>query len=130
MKDWKIFVAFLIIFVVAYTLPLSDPKVTNAIMEAFKLLQWYARNHTLACVVPALFIAGAIITFLSQSTVMRYLGPKSNKFLAYGVASMSGAILAVCSCSVLPMFAGIYNLGTGLGPATAFLYSSVAPARL
>lgn len=126
MKEWKIFAAFVVIFVVAYALPLSDPKVTNAIMEAFKLLQWYARNHTLACVVPALFIAGAIITFLSQATVMRYLGPKSNKVLAYGVASMSGAILAVCSCSVLPMFAGIYSLGAGLGPATAFLYSGPA----
>jgi len=114
------------VFVLAYFLPLSNPKVTNAIQEAFKLLQWYARNHTLACVVPALFIAGAVMTFLSQASVMRYLGPKSNKPMAYGVASVSGGILAVCSCSVLPVFAGIYRLGAGLGPASAFLYSGPA----
>ncbi|MBI4328096.1 MAG: permease [Chloroflexi bacterium] len=114
------------VFALAYFLPLSNPKVIAAIQEAFKLLQWYARNHTLACVVPALFIAGAVITFLSQASVMRYLGPKSNKPLAYSVASVSGGILAVCSCSVLPVFAGIYRLGAGLGPASAFLYSGPA----
>jgi uncharacterized membrane protein YraQ (UPF0718 family) len=114
------------VFLVAYSLPLSNPKITTAIQEAFKLLQWYARNHTLACVVPALFIAGAVITFLSQASVMRYLGPRSNQPLAYSVASVSGGILAVCSCSVLPVFAGIYRLGAGLGPACAFLYSGPA----
>ncbi len=122
-KEWKIFAALITIFVVAYALPLGNPKIQEAIQEAFRLLQWYVRNHTLACVVPALFIAGAIITFLSQTSVMRYLGPKSNPVLAYAVASVAGCVLAVCSCSVLPMFAGIYNLGAGLGPATAFLYS-------
>lgn len=126
MKEWKIFFSFVAIFALAYALPLSDPKVTNAILEAFKLLQWYARNHTLACVIPALFISGAIITFLSQASVMKYLGPNSNKLLAYTVASVAGVILAVCSCSVLPMFAGIYALGAGLGPACAFLYSGPA----
>jgi uncharacterized membrane protein YraQ (UPF0718 family) len=126
MKEWKIFVAFAAVFGVAYYLPLSDPKISGAIVEAFKLLQWYARNHTLACVVPAMFIAGAIITFLSQASVMRYLGPNSNKLIAYSVASVSGTILAVCSCSVLPMFAGIWKLGAGLGPASAFLYSGPA----
>lgn len=125
-KQWKIFAALLGIFVVAYFLPLGNPKVEAAVLEAFKLLQWYARNHTLACVVPALFIAGGIITFLSQASVMRYLGPKSNKLAAYSVASVAGVVLAVCSCSVLPMFAGIYNLGAGLGPASAFLYSGPA----
>ena len=126
MKQWKIGATFVAVFVVAYYLPLSDPKVTAAIVEAFKLLQWYARNHTLACVVPALFIAGGIITFLSQASVMKYLGPNSNKLVAYSVASVAGTILAVCSCSVLPMFAGIYKLGAGLGPASAFLYSGPA----
>lgn len=126
MKQLKIFAAFAAIFLTAYYLPLSNPKVSGAIVEAFKLLQWYARNHTLACVVPALFIAGGIITFLSQASVMKYLGPNSNKFLAYTVASVAGTILAVCSCSVLPMFAGIYHLGAGLGPASAFLYSGPA----
>jgi len=124
--ELKILAALVTIFVVAYALPLGNPKIQEAIYEAFRLLQWYARNHTLACVVPALFIAGAIITFLSQASVMRYLGPKSNPVLAYAVASVSGCVLAVCSCSVLPMFAGIYQLGAGLGPASAFLYSGPA----
>jgi len=114
------------IFLVAYFLPLGQARVSNSILEAFKLLQWYAINHTLACVVPAMFIAGAISTFLSQASVMRYLGPRANRPLAYTVASVSGVILAVCSCSVLPMFAGIYNMGAGLGPASAFLYSGPA----
>lgn len=122
-RELKIFAALAGIFLVAYVLPLGNPRIQEAIQEAFRLLQWYARNHTLACVVPALFIAGAIITFLSQNSVMRYLGPRSNPILAYAVASVAGCVLAVCSCSVLPMFAGIYNLGAGLGPATAFLYS-------
>ena len=128
-KDWllgregKVFLLFVGIFLFAYYLPLGSPKVQEAIQEAFLMLQAYARNHTLTCVVPALFIAGAIITFLSQAAVMRYLGPTANKVLAYGVASVSGTILAVCSCSVLPMFAGIYKMGAGLGPASAFLYS-------
>jgi len=125
-KQWKIFAALFGIFLVAYYLPLGNPRVEAAVLEAFKLLQWYARNHTLACVVPALFIAGGIITFLSQASVMRYLGPKTNKFAAYSVASVAGVVLAVCSCSVLPMFAGIYHLGAGLGPASAFLYSGPA----
>jgi len=125
-KEWKIFGWLAGIFLVAYFLPLGNPKVTSAIYEAFRLLQWYAREHTLACVVPAMFIAGGIATFLSQASVMRYLGPKSNRFLAYTVASVSGCILAVCSCSVLPMFAGIYTMGAGLGPASAFLYSGPA----
>ena len=125
-REWTIFGAMASVFVVAYYLPLADSKVTGAILEAFKLLQWYVRNHTLACVVPALFIAGGITTFLSQAAVMKYLGPNSNKFAAYSVASVAGVVLAVCSCSVLPMFAGIYRLGAGLGPASAFLYSGPA----
>jgi uncharacterized membrane protein YraQ (UPF0718 family) len=125
-REWKIFAALATVFVVAYVLPLGNPRIQEAIQEAFRLLQWYARNHTLACVVPALFIAGAIITFLSKDSVMRYLGASANPILAYAVASVSGCVLAVCSCSVLPMFAGIYQLGAGLGPASAFLYSGPA----
>jgi len=125
-EECKKFAWFIGLFVIAYLIPLANPKIKEAIFEAFRLLQWYAREHTLTCVVPALFIAGAITTFLSQASVMRYLGPKANKLLAYSVASVSGCILAVCSCSVLPMFAGIYSLGAGLGPATAFLYSGPA----
>ena len=126
MKQWKIFGAFVSIFLIAYYLPLSNLKVQAAILEAFRMLQWYARNHTLACVVPALFIAGGITTFLSKEAVLRHLGPKAKKAEAYSVASVSGTVLAVCSCSVLPMFAGIYQLGAGLGPASAFLYSGPA----
>jgi uncharacterized protein len=126
MKEWKKFIWLAGIFLIAYFLPLGNPKVTDAILESFRLLQWYAVNHTLACVVPAMFIAGAISTFLSQASVMRYLGPNSNRTLAYGVAAVSGTVLAVCSCSVLPMFAGIYAMGAGLGPASAFLYSGPA----
>ena len=125
-REWKIFAGLATVFVAAYTLPLGNSNIQGAIQEAFRLLQWYARNHTLACVVPALFIAGAIITFLSKDSVMRYLGPTANPVLAYTVASVSGCVLAVCSCSVLPMFAGIYQLGAGLGPASAFLYSGPA----
>ena len=125
-REGKIFGAMAGIFLVAWFLPLGRPEVKNAIVEAFKLLQWYVRHHTLACVVPALFIAGAITTFLSKSAVMRHLGPTSPKHVAYPVAAVSGGVLAVCSCSVLPMFAGIYRLGAGLGPATAFLYAGPA----
>jgi hypothetical protein len=125
-RELKIFASLVAVFLAAYFLPLDNPRIQQAIYESFRLLQWYARNHTLACIVPALFIAGAIITFLSQSSVMRYLGPKANPVLAYGVASVAGCVLAVCSCSVLPMFAGIYQLGAGLGPASAFLYSGPA----
>ncbi len=122
-REGKLFLLFVGVFLFAYYLPLGSPKVQEAVLEAFLMLQAYARNHTLTCVVPALFIAGAIITFLSQASVVRYLGPTANKVVAYALASVSGTILAVCSCSVLPMFAGIYHMGAGLGPASAFLYS-------
>ncbi len=126
MKQWKKFAILVGVFLFAYFLPFDNPKVSNAVMEAFRLLQWYALHHTLACVVPAMFIAGAISTFLSKASVMKYLGPSSPPVLAYGVASVAGVVLAVCSCSVLPMFAGIYSMGAGLGPASAFLYSGPA----
>ena len=126
MRDLKIFSAFAAVFLLAYFLPLSDSNIQAAILEAFRMLQWYARNHTLACVVPALFIAGGITTFLSKEAVLKHLGPKAHKAEAYSVASVSGTVLAVCSCSVLPMFTGIYRIGAGLGPASAFLYSGPA----
>jgi len=125
-KDGKVFAAIVTIFLVAYFLPVTDPKIQTAILEAFKMLQWYARQHTLGCVVPAMFIAGAIATFLSKDAVLRHLGPRANKVEAYSVASVAGTVLAVCSCSVLPMFAGFYRVGAGLGPAAAFLYSGPA----
>jgi uncharacterized membrane protein YraQ (UPF0718 family) len=125
-KELTIFAALAAIFLFAYFVNFTSPAIQEAIREAFYMLQWYARYHTLACVVPAMFIAGAIATFFSKEAVLRHLGPKANKVEAYGVASVSGTVLAVCSCSVLPMFAGIYRVGAGLGPASAFLYSGPA----
>ncbi len=125
-KQLGIFAGLAGVFLFAYFVNFTDSKIQNAIMEAFYMLQWYVRYHTLACVVPAMFIAGAIATFFSKEAVLRHLGPKANKVEAYGVASTSGTVLAVCSCSGLPMFAGIYRVGAGLGPAAAFLYSGPA----
>ncbi|MDH7482807.1 MAG: permease [Armatimonadota bacterium] len=114
------------VFLAAYFLPIDSPRVRGAFIEAFALLHDYAREHVLFCLIPAFFIAGAIAVFVSQASVMKYFGPKANKLLSYSVASVSGTILAVCSCTVLPLFAGIYMRGAGLGPATAFLYSGPA----
>lgn len=114
------------IFLVVFLTPFTHPRVAGAIQEAFLMLADYAHEHVLLCVVPAMFIAGAIVVFLNQQAVMKYLGPKANKWVAYSVASVSGAILAVCSCTVLPLFKGIYKKGAGLGPAVAFLYSGPA----
>ncbi len=125
-KEIKTLLWIVVAFIFLYYMPIGSKRFDNAIMEAFHLVKWYAREHVLLCLVPAFFIAGAIGVFVSQESVMKYLGPKSNKFLAYGVASVSGTILAVCSCTVLPLFSGIYHMGAGLGPATAFLYSGPA----
>src|SRR4030043_1072504 len=113
-------------FLILYFLPVGIGRFDNAIMQSLLLVKWYAREHVLLCLVPAFFIAGAVSVFGSQASVMKYLGAKANKFIAYGVASVSGTILAVCSCTVLPLFAGIYKMGAGLGPACAFLYSGPA----
>lgn len=98
----------------------------SAVGEGLKLLRWYAHEHVLLCLVPAFFIAGAISVFVSQGAVMKYLGPSARKLVAYPVAAVSGTILAVCSCTVLPLFASIHKRGAGLGPASAFLYSGPA----
>ena len=125
-KEWKTLTVMTGIFIAFYYLPLDWPRFTGAVMESLHLAKWYAQEHVILCLVPAFFIAGAIAVFVSQASVMKYLGAKANKVLAYGVASVSGTILAVCSCTVLPLFAGIYRMGAGLGPATAFLYSGPA----
>jgi hypothetical protein len=114
------------IFLAAFYIPLHNPRVQSAILEAFFMLQDYAQKHVLACLVPAFFIAGAIGVFVSQASVLKYFGAGANKILSYSVASVSGSVLAVCSCTVLPLFAGIYKRGAGIGPATAFLYSGPA----
>lgn len=124
--ELKPFALTVAIFLGAYFLPFSNPRVGGAILEGFYMLQEYAREHVLFCLIPAFFIAGAIANFISQGTVLRYLGEEAPRWLAYSVASVSGAILAVCSCTILPLFAGIYRRGAGIGPATAFLYSGPA----
>ena len=125
-KEWKALAAMIVIFLAFFYLPVEWPRFTGAVMESLYLAKWYAQEHVLLCLVPAFFIAGAISVFVSQASVMKYLGAKANKVRAYGVASVSGTILAVCSCTVLPLFSGIYKMGAGLGPATAFLYSGPA----
>lgn len=125
-RQSAILIGFLAVFAACFWLPVGSDRFRSAIMESLHLVRWYAREHVLLCLVPALFIAGAIGVFISSSAVMRYLGPKAPKALAYGVASVSGSILAVCSCTVLPLFAGIHRMGAGLGPAVTFLYSGPA----
>jgi uncharacterized membrane protein YraQ (UPF0718 family) len=114
------------VFLLCFWLPIDSPRFENAIDEALRLVRWYAREHVILCLLPAFFIAGAITVFLSQQATLKYLGPKANKIIAYGVASVSGTVLSVCSCTVLPLFAGIYRMGAGIGPASAFLYSGPA----
>ncbi len=126
MKTWKKFLYVLAAFLVCFYLPIENLRFANALFEALALVKWYAREHVLLCLVPAFFIAGAISVFVSQASVIKYFGAKANKFLSYSVASVSGTILAVCSCTVLPLFSGIYKRGAGLGPAIAFLYSGPA----
>ena len=125
-NEWKVLAYMATAFFVCFYLPVGSARFDNAVLESLHLVTWYAQEHVLLCLVPAFFIAGAIAVFVSQASVMKYLGANAPKALAYGVASVSGSILAVCSCTVLPLFAGIYRMGAGLGPATAFLYSGPA----
>ncbi|MDO9465453.1 MAG: permease [bacterium] len=126
MKESKKLLLMTAVFFGCFYLPVEALPFRNPVFEALALVRWYAREHVLLCLVPAFFIAGAISAFVSQSSVIKYFGAKANKFLAYSVASVSGTILAVCSCTVLPLFSGIYKRGAGLGPATTFLYSGPA----
>ena len=125
-KKNRALIALTTVFLAAYFIPFEKGRVESALHEAFLMLGEYAREHVLLCLVPAFFIAGAVMVFLNQQAVIRYLGPSAPKPLAYGVASVSGTILAVCSCTVLPLFKGIYRKGAGIGPAVAFLYSGPA----
>jgi len=118
--------AMVSVLVLFFFLPLGSERFTGSVIEALALAKWYAREHVLLCLVPAFFIAGAIAVFVSQAAVMKYLGAGAHKVVSYGVASVSGSVLAVCSCTVLPLFAGIWQRGAGLGPAVAFLYSGPA----
>ncbi|MBU2511234.1 permease [bacterium] len=125
-SEWKALVWITSGFLIAFFLPMGISRFDNAILEAFHLVKWYAQEHVILCLIPAFFIAGAIAVFISQESVMKYLGPTANKVVSYGVSSVSGSVLAVCSCTVLPLFSGIYRMGAGIGPATAFLYSGPA----
>jgi len=126
MKQKNKFLIIIIVFTFFYFMPFGSSKILNALMESLLMAQDYARQHVLLCLIPAFFIAGAIANFISQENIIKYFGAEANKFLSYTVASVSGTILAVCSCTVLPLFAGIYKRGAGIGPATAFLYSGPA----
>jgi len=126
MKERTKLLWILLLFLAAYYVPWTHPAIRQSGLEAFLMLQEYAREHVLTCLIPAFFIAGAIAVFISQASVLKYFGAQANKCLSYSVASVSGAILAVCSCTVLPLFAGIVTRGAGIGPATAFLYSGPA----
>lgn len=126
MKERTKLALIVLVFAAAYYVPWSSPRIRQSGLEAFMMLQEYAREHVLTCLIPAFFIAGAIAVFVSQASVLKYFGARAKKILSYSVASVSGTILAVCSCTVLPLFAGIYTRGAGIGPATAFLYSGPA----
>ncbi|MBW1643842.1 MAG: permease [Deltaproteobacteria bacterium] len=126
MKERTKLIWIILIFLASYYIPWSHPLIRQSGFEAFMMLQEYARKHVLTCLIPAFFIAGAISVFVSQASVLKYFGSQAKKILSYSVASVSGTVLAVCSCTVLPLFAGIYSRGAGIGPATAFLYSGPA----
>jgi len=103
-----------VFFLILYYLPVNFVRLENALIESIYLARWYAREHVITCLVPAFFIAGAISVFISQASVIKYLGPKAKRLTAYSVAAVSGSVLAVCSCTVLPLFSGIYKMGAGL----------------
>jgi len=125
-KEFKILIWIIIIFLFAYFMPLESERFTGALMAMFDLTKWYAQEHVILCLLPAFFIAGVIAVFVSQGAVMKYFGANAKKWLSYTVASVSGTILAVCSCTILPLFSSIHKRGAGLGPAVAFLYSGPA----
>ena len=125
-SEWKALAWMAGVLATLYYLPVGTPRFDGAVRESLALAKWYAREHVILCLLPAFFIAGAIGAFVRQASVIRYLGGKARPLVAYGVASVSGTLLAVCSCTVLPLFAGIYRMGAGIGPATAFLYSGPA----
>jgi len=125
-KEIKILLWMMVVFAAAFFLPLESERFNTAIAATFDLVRWYAREHVVLCLLPAFFIAGTISVFVSQGSVLKYFGANAKKWLAYTVAAVSGTILAVCSCTILPLFSSIHKRGAGLGPAIAFLYSGPA----
>ncbi len=128
--NWKseIRILFWIIFflVFAFFMPLEQVGFRNAVIASLDLLRWYAQEHVVLCLIPAFFIAGVIAVFFNQSAIIKYFGASAKKWLSYSIASVSGAVLAVCSCTILPLFSSIHKKGAGIGPAVAFLYSGPA----
>ena len=125
-KELKILIWIVAVFLAVYYLPIYNPVFNTAIDATLDLSKWYAREHVILCLLPAFLIAGVISVFVSQASVIKYFGAKAKKWVAYSVAAVSGSILAVCSCTVLPLFSSIHKRGAGLGPAIAFLYSGPA----
>ena len=125
-KEIKILIWIAIIFGAAFFLPIESARFTTAIDATLDLVKWYAREHVILCLLPAFFIAGVISVFVSQGSVLKYFGANAKKWVSYTVAAISGTILAVCSCTILPLFSSIHKRGAGLGPAVAFLYSGPA----
>ena len=125
-REIKILLWIIVVFILAFFMPLESVRFKEAIMAMFDLTKWYAREHVILCLLPAFFIAGVISVFVSQDSVIKYFGAKAKKWVAYAIASVSGTILAVCSCTILPLFSSIHKRGAGLGPAIAFLYSGPA----
>jgi uncharacterized membrane protein YraQ (UPF0718 family) len=125
-KEIKILLWIIVVFVFAFFMPIESARFNTAIAATLDLVKWYAREHVILCLLPAFFIAGVISVFVSQGSVIRYFGANAKKWLAYSVAAVSGTILAVCSCTILPLFSSIHRRGAGLGPAIAFLYSGPA----
>jgi hypothetical protein len=125
-KEIKILIWIIIVFAFAFFLPIESARFNTAIAATFDLVKWYAREHVVLCLLPAFFIAGVISVFVSQGSVLKYFGANAKKWLSYTVAAVSGTILAVCSCTILPLFSSIHKRGAGLGPAIAFLYSGPA----
>jgi uncharacterized protein len=125
-NEWKALAWMLGAFLAAYFLPVGQTRFDNAVYEALELLRWYAQEHVLLCLVPAFFIAGVISVFVSSASVIKYFGANAVKWKAYLISSVSGTVLAVCSCTILPLFSSIHKRGAGLGPAIAFLYSGPA----
>ena len=125
-KETKILFWMAAVFLFAYFMPLYSDRFKQAIMAMLDLTKWYAREHVILCLLPAFFIAGVIAVFISQGAVLKYFGAQARKWVSYSIASVSGTILAVCSCTILPLFSSIHKRGAGLGPAIAFLYSGPA----
>lgn len=122
-KELRILLWIIAVFTAFFFMPLDSARFTTALDAALDLSKWYAREHVVMCLLPAFFIAGAIAVFVSRTSVLKYFGANAKRWLSYTVASISGGVLAVCSCTILPLFTSIYKRGAGLGPAVAFLYS-------